>query len=288
MIRSTRHPHRARSVLTLCAAIGAMFVVSAAAEGGLIAHLRFDDPSGSTVASDSVDGHHGALKNMDPSTDWVAGKINGALDFDGNNDYVLVDDHAALDFGSGDFSVSYWVNKRQKTTGYENIWGVNKWNTGGSPGTNEWTIGIGGQNNDRPVFAIEEDDSPTYSRYIARSPDAISLNAWHHLVGVRRGGSLLLYVDGDLKDSDHTLGSAAVNNAGRDLYIAGAASPGNRPLARFDDLQIYDFALTEAQVAQLFNGPGSTIPEPATFLVWSLLTGAAIGFGYYRKRSASA
>jgi hypothetical protein len=39
----------------------------------------------------------------------VAGKVAGALDFNGVTDYVEVPDNAFLDFGTGDFSIDAWV-----------------------------------------------------------------------------------------------------------------------------------------------------------------------------------
>jgi hypothetical protein len=63
----------------------------------------------------------------------------------GLNDYIEVIDTSSLDFGSGSFTVEYWFRKLATTTGgnFDNIWGVNKWNTGASPGTNEWSLVIG-------------------------------------------------------------------------------------------------------------------------------------------------
>jgi hypothetical protein len=259
-----------------------MLAPSVVAEGGLTAHLRFDESSGYT-AYDSADAHDGSLKNMEPGTDWVTGKINGALAFDGTNEFVEVPDHADLDFGTGDFSVSFWVNKRAGSSGWDNIWGVNKWHTGGAtPGQNEWTVGIGGQNDNKPTFSVEVGTA----RYRAASPDEISLNAWHHLVGVRNGGSLLLYVDGEEKDRYETLGSAAVNNVGRDLYVASSASGRFNPNAIFDDLQIYDTALVAWQVETMFANPGmiAPVPEPTTLLICSLLAALGMGCGRWRRK----
>lgn len=57
---------------------------------GLVAHWGFDVGTGSVLAKNSTGlGNNGLLQNMDPATDWVAGKIGGALDFDGTDDGLI-------------------------------------------------------------------------------------------------------------------------------------------------------------------------------------------------------
>ncbi|MEW6652832.1 MAG: SdrD B-like domain-containing protein, partial [Bacteroidota bacterium] len=45
----------------------------------------------------------------------VAGKVLGALQFDGVDDYVEVADHSELNFGTGDFSFDAWIKTDAKT-----------------------------------------------------------------------------------------------------------------------------------------------------------------------------
>jgi len=187
---------------------------------------------------------------MDPDTDWVSGKAGLALDFDGLNDFVSVPDDAALDFGTGDFTVMVWVYKHSATANFKNNYAVSKWSTGASPGNNEWAllVGSGGAYGDNPVFVVEIGTS----RYSAADPQEMSLNAWHQVVGVREAETLSIYVDGILADRDNSLPpNRAINNVGRHLRV-GVNQP-NAPLfytdGLFDDVQIYDFALSDGEVA---------------------------------------
>ena len=237
----------------------------------LVLHLPMDDGSGSAIAVDvSGHGHDGTLVNMDPGTDWVGGRDGLGLDFDGINDYVSVPDHDDLDFGAGDFSVSLWTMKRSSTANFDNSYGVSKWSTGASPGTNEWglLVGSGNLTGDTPAFSVEIGTS----KYKVMDPQEISLNEWHHVVGVREGQAVALYVDGVLVDVNNMLpAGGAINNVGSELRIAG-----NQPVAPiyytdaiFDDVQIYSFALGDGDVsvgqtagggiAFLYANPGMSV-----------------------------
>lgn len=59
---------------------------------GLIGCWLFNEGSGTQLTDYSGSNNHGTLTSMDPSTDWVAGLKGTALDFDGSNDYVLMND----------------------------------------------------------------------------------------------------------------------------------------------------------------------------------------------------
>ncbi|MDH3589124.1 MAG: DNRLRE domain-containing protein, partial [Gammaproteobacteria bacterium] len=74
----------------------------AEAGSGPIAHWKLDETSG-TTAVDSVGGHDGTLTN---GPAWVAGQIDGALDFDGSNDLVSIPHHAI--FTQVPMTVSAW------------------------------------------------------------------------------------------------------------------------------------------------------------------------------------
>src|SRR6187401_2575727 len=82
-------------------------VLRAALTDGLVAHYRFDETSG-TTAVDSVRGAagNGTLSNFGASP-WVAGKIGGALELDGSNDWITTAN--AIENGVATMSFSGWV-----------------------------------------------------------------------------------------------------------------------------------------------------------------------------------
>jgi hypothetical protein len=128
--------------------------------------------------------------------------------------YAYVTDNATLDFGSGNFTVETWLYKEEGSSGYSNIAPFSKWNTGLSPGTNEWYFDTTTNgSNDYPSFYVEI-GTTGYQVFWASD---LSLFTWYHLTAVRNGTSLYLYVNGVLRDTQTGV-SGSVNNVGRDLY----------------------------------------------------------------------
>ena len=88
----------------------ALLLGVAQVHAGLIAHYKFDETSGTTVSDSSGNGHHGSMLYMS-GTEWISGKVGGALSFDGINDHVSIPDHNDLDLGNTpgkEFSISLW------------------------------------------------------------------------------------------------------------------------------------------------------------------------------------
>ena len=74
--------------------------------------------AGTGTEDSSGQGHHGTLGDMDPNPDWVGGIDGNALDFDGTNDYVSLDNSASLHPNS--LTASAWI-KVTGTTGDEQV-----------------------------------------------------------------------------------------------------------------------------------------------------------------------
>ncbi len=77
--------------------------VEPANEPNLIAHWKFDETKGN-IAYDSIGDNDGTVYGAQ----WTEGQVNGALEFDGQNDYVAVADNPALD-GMSALTLSAWV-----------------------------------------------------------------------------------------------------------------------------------------------------------------------------------
>jgi hypothetical protein len=78
----------------------------------LISHWKLDEGSGSTTY-DSVGDNDGTIYGAT----WTSGQIEGALSFDGVDDYVDIGDKASLDFGMDDFTLSAWIKTSMSAGG---------------------------------------------------------------------------------------------------------------------------------------------------------------------------
>ena len=91
-----------------------------------VAHWRFDEGGGPTAYDDSGNNNDGTMTPGTLGTNTAAGqmwtrqgKIGGAGEFDGTDDYVTVSDDSSLDMGSGeDFTAVAWINVKEATSNH--------------------------------------------------------------------------------------------------------------------------------------------------------------------------
>ncbi len=199
---------------------------------GLVAHWKFDDGSGNT-ATDSAGINHGTLYG-DPT--WTAGRINGALNFDGAEDYVSVGPVAPL-IGNT-VTAQAWI----RTSEFGGIWNpVLTQNAG-----NGYYFYI---SSGRPAFYIV-----VGAAYVqAISPDTINPNEWYHVAGTNDGSNLKLYVDGQLRGSDNSTGFLGVSS---NAYIGFEPSSSLYFNGLIDDVRIYNRAVSESEFQDIANPMG--------------------------------
>jgi hypothetical protein len=189
------------------------------------------------------------------STTVVVNTPAGALNFDGVNDYVTVADNNTLDFGSGDFTVESWTRKLSSTNAYLNSGVVGKWNTGGRPGTNEWLLNNSSDgNNNVPSFLIESGNTI----YSVAGTTNMNLGTWYHLAAVRRGTSLILYLNGVQEGLITIPANTVVNNVNMDMYLAAFRfnSAGESVIYSnidMDELRIWKRSLCKEEVVNDMN-----------------------------------
>ena len=177
--------------------------------------------------------------------------VGAALDFDGVNDRVEVPDAGWNDFGAGNFTVEFWVKKQATSSGWSNVTGVGKWNTGGAPGSNEWLVSLCNTtgNGNNPNFTIEIGSTS----YNCVSPDPLTIGTWTHLAGVREGTNIKIYVNGVLKNTV-ACGAAAINNiAAREIMLGKLDGFGGHTNMEMDELRIWNVARTQAEIAASMN-----------------------------------
>ena len=201
----------------------------------VLAHWKLDDGSGG-IAIDSVGGHDGTLVG-DPT--WT---LDGALDFDGVGDRIDVE--TILDAGSAQISVMAWVFKRD--TGDDRI--ISK-SSGGAIVDHVFSLGVAGTT----IRArLKTSDNGGTSDYDGGS---IALNQWVHVAFTYDGAMLRIYMDGTETASYAVTGNMIASTL--DVAIGNVNATDDRYWnGLLDDVRIYDWALTPAEITELVMSGG--------------------------------
>jgi hypothetical protein len=198
---------------------------------GLIGWWRFDETEGS-VAKDSSGGNHdGALVG---DAKWTQGKIGGAVELDGDGDFVRIPDEKAFDI-SGEITIICWVNFRSIPTDYTAI--VTK-------GDNSWRLSTFGSQ--RKFHASVNN----WQQLVVRE---VAANEWHHVAAVYDGKQVCIYIDGEVDVCKEWTGGIAQNDY--EVLIGENAQENGRYFdGLIDDVRIYNYALSVQQVSDLYEG----------------------------------
>jgi parallel beta-helix repeat protein len=234
-----------------------------ASQDGLVAHWKLDETEGPT-AHDSAGQYHGTVCG-DPQ--WTTGKVGGALQFDGLDDYVELPIDMVIS-SLADCTLATWVNFSPGTGRDRRIFDFGR-------NSKVYMCLTASTEANGPVgFAItvlgnmnwREDQ--TMTAYVLRA-------GWHHLAVTMdaRNKTHSLYLDGHIiarnpaaQFSPRDLGATTNNWLGRAQYPGEHYFKGS-----LDDFRIYNRALSEAEVTQL----AGTTPADPKLLDWRTLRDAA-------------
>jgi hypothetical protein len=236
-------------------------VVSSGLNAGLVGWWTFDgkDMLNGAALDKSGNGNTGNLVNIATTTFYVPGKLGQAFKLDGINDYVKIPNSVLFSFGAGDFSVSYWVYRSAPTLGWDNVWGVNQWRISGEL-TNSFSTGFttDGANN-LPQFGVRSNLGVEYN---VNGTIPIVPGKWFHFTAVREGTYMKIFINGDVNVSSSVLPVNTVIQDGGSYEVRIGNSMLNflYTAASYDDVRIYNRALSISEVSQLYNqGAGDKI-----------------------------
>ena len=185
--------------------------------------------------------------------DTVAAFSNSySLVFDACDDYVSIGDVSDLDFGSGNFSVSFWGKTSTDALGTI----IGKQDTGSG-----WYL-----------YYDTDDQIKYYDRknldYTVGSADSFEPDGvWRHVVFVKEGAVGKIYVNGvDATASTDDI-SGDVDSAGDNCEI-GRRNLGGSVTRCFngslDEIAIFDTALSLSAVQDIYNDPDGPKDESST------------------------
>ncbi len=209
---------------------------------GLIAWWKFDEKDGRTAADSSGNGHN-AIVQGNPSWRPSDGKVGGAIALGGNGDFLDVEAESAFDF-TGGVTVAAWI----KVNDFDKPWQALI-----SKGDGTWRLQRNSKT-DTLEFACTGLKVPTDNQYGSLFGNReISRGEWHHVAGAFDGKQMSLYVDGTLDASQEAWGSINVNDV--PVHIGANAEQQDRFWnGLIDDVRIYNYGLSEAQIQKLSTG----------------------------------
>ena len=220
-----------------------LLALAGAAQAGLVGYWTFDsaDVVGTTATDSSGNGNDGILQRGPTQVAGVVG--DGAMSFDGDNDYMEVPHSASLNLNTP-FTVATWVN----TSEQDGVWFralVAKYGLSGI--TPSWALGWTGT--DQLGFYVRDSSG---NRSTAQGPAWLGIDGeWHHFAGVRGGGTVSYYVDGiEIASVPDTSGNIT-NDRPITLARHHDDNAGNHIAASFDDVAIWDEALTATDIETL-------------------------------------
>jgi hypothetical protein len=226
---------------------------------GLVGYWPFDgaDIVGTIAYDRSGQGNNGTMTGGPLQ---IIGQVGQGMKFDGNNDYVSVNDPGAssLDI-TGEVTLSAWI--KQKSQGsFGDI--VIK----GDDGTTTANYGIETVN-DQLLFFFS---NPTGTYHGLRTTNAdFKTNTWYHVAAVYNdaANNIDLYVNGVLKSETIYVGSPENNSIqtnNRKLYIGwDSVNSGEQFDGTIDDVRVYNRALKADEIKRLYNmGAGARTAAP--------------------------
>lgn len=218
----------------------------AAAGGGdpnfssVVLLLHCDGTNGSTTFTDNSSAGKAVTAFNQAQISTTDPKFGtGAALFDGTTDYLTVPASSDWAFGTGDFTVEYWV--KANSTGNQNFMGVRS--AGG------WNILIFSG-------AIYWQSSYANTNLYNVSSSVITNGSWHHVAHCRSGTSHRIFIDGTQSGSTIT-DSTNYSVSGTAFSVGFSTSYGSYN-GRFDDIRITKGV---ARYTANFTAPTAAFPD---------------------------
>jgi hypothetical protein len=216
-------------------------------EDHTMAWWKFDEASGSIASDIAANQHDGQLVNFPAdNSQWITGRVNGALNFDGVNDYVSVPHSSDFDIANC-ITISAWI-KLNDLANYYFVATKQPSGTAASSFSGNFEFRIAPTTGNLE-FLHQTSTGATYSQYSSTS--GITAGTWTHItVSLIKGNHVRFYINGTLAGYPAQSGTFGIINTEpirigtrKDLYtyLNGA----------IDDVRIYNRALNDEEIKKL-------------------------------------
>jgi hypothetical protein len=224
----------------------------------LVGHWRLDDGAGSTVAFDSSGwANNGTVHGVDPSTAWVAGRSQGALNT-ARTGWVEVAHSPSIDAIVDRVTVCAWVDLQGTLSPPDNLFGTALSRQIGTSEDQHYHLSLllG-----RPTLFI----TTGVGYVMPMALEAVPRDTWTHIAGVYDGAVARVYENGVEVASAPLTGSFAPDTT--PVILSGNSNSATGvPTEQFpgyiDELMLYARALSPEEIGRL--AAGALFPGGAT------------------------
>lgn len=214
-------------------------ILSQISTDGLVAYYPFNGNANDSTGN----GNNGTLHGTTPTTDRL-NLTGSAIYFNGSSDWISIPNKPSFDFGSSDFSISYWANRENNSTSHCVF---------ARDGRIYTPLLIGYSEEGKEVMYSSLNGSDWYLFSIKMG--AIATQNWKFYLVQRKGNTIETYQDGNLISTESMIGS--LPNGTGNLQI-GFVQQTLWYKGSIDDFRIYNRALTEPEIQVLFHENGWT------------------------------
>jgi len=214
-----------------------------------ICHWRFDEGQGD-IAYDSAGDNHGTIYGAQ----WTTGWLDGALSFDGIDDYVEVPDNNSQQITTNQITACAWIKLNEDVGNTQDRIICKQEN-----GVTHWVLTVFGEGyypgctGNQLVF---HDSDGMHFYEICVSPTNLIPNQWYHVAATDNAGQIRIYLNGELDESCDdgygippiinapiTIGNVMTRRWGPQFFFNG----------KIDDARIYDRALSAEEVQEIYS-----------------------------------
>jgi hypothetical protein len=209
--------------------------------------LHCDGVDASTSFPDSALAPHAVTAVGNAQVDTAQSKFGGASAlFDGTGDYLTLDGSADFAFGTGDFTIDFWMCHTGTYNAYEILYDSRPFATQGL----------------YPTIYLASGQL----RYLIASVDYItgsspSTDVWHHIALTRSGTSTRLFVDGIQVGSTLSDSTNYINGASRPMIAASGPNNADSFKGWLDEVRV---SKGIARWTTTFTPPTAPYDAPST------------------------
>jgi len=201
-------------------------------------------------AKDASDnGNNGTVSGATLANDRFSNS-NSAYSFDGINNLIDLGNSSSLNSLQLNYTISYWINKADSKNGMV----IASFAPGFAGSGWRYSSGVRGDSTDNRF--MRSDNISWAINFTNKS--SINLNNWINICNVRNGVNFRTYINGVLS-SNSIVPNVSINNAPQNTMATtkiGANWPSSSEYfgGKIDDIGIWNRALTQQEITNLYNG----------------------------------